>query len=85
MNAGCLGTREGRERVVRHQRERLRSFIYLFIYIYIYFPARQEPFNIGSGVARCESGEENACGIRIRLMSNKKQGVGVIWGGNNGE
>lgn len=37
-----------------------------------------------SGVAEYESGRENACGIGIRLMSNKKQGVGVVWRGKNG-
>lgn len=42
----------------------------------IFFQARQKSlFKIGSGVAECESGRENACGIGIRLMSNKKQGV----------
>lgn len=35
-------------------------------------------------MAECESGRENACGIGIGLMSNKKQGVGVMWRGNNG-
>ncbi|KAA8579835.1 hypothetical protein FQN60_006928 [Etheostoma spectabile] len=35
--------------------------------------ARQKSLiQFGSGVAECESGRENACGIRIRLMSNKK-------------
>lgn len=47
----------------------------------IFFQARQKSlFKIGSGVAECESGRENACGIGIRLMSNKKQGVWVSCG-----
>lgn len=46
-----------------------------------FFQAMQKSlFKIGSGVAECESGRENACGIGIRLMSNKKQGVWVSCG-----
>lgn len=60
----------------RHQRERVPGF---------FFPGEaEEPFKIGCGVAECESGRENACRIGIRLMSNKKRGVGVMWRGNNG-
>lgn len=35
-------------------------------------------------MAECGSGRENACGIGIRRMSSKEQGVGVMWGGENG-
>lgn len=50
------------------------------------FHARQKSlFKMGSGVTGCESGMENACGIGIRLMSDIKRGVGVMWRGNNGE
>lgn len=79
MSAGCLGTSEERggeskrESVERHQREKMPRFFF--------FQARQKSlFKIGSGVAECESGRENACGIGIRLMSNKKQGVWVSCG-----
>lgn len=34
-------------------------------------------------MAEFESGRENACRIGISV-SNKKQGVGVMWRGNNG-
>lgn len=75
MSAGCLGTSEerggeserGRECGETSKGEDAKIF---------FFQARQKSlFKIGSGVAECESGRENACGIGIRLMSNKKQGV----------
>lgn len=73
----------GNKRVERHQREMVPRFFILF---YFFFQARQKSLLklALSGVAEYESGRENACGIGIRLMSNKKQGVGVMWRGKNG-
>lgn len=77
MSAGCLGTSEWKDIKGRW----CQDFFLLF-----FFQARQKSLLklALSGVAEYESGRENACGIGIRLMSNKKQGVGVMWRGKNG-
>lgn len=65
----------GNKRVERHQREMVPRFFFFF-----FSRLRQKSLLklALSGAAEYESGRENACGIGIRLMSNKKQGVGVM-------
>lgn len=79
MSAGCLGTSEWKDIKGKWCQD------FIFIYLF-FFQARQKSLLklALSGAAEYESGRENACGIGIRLMSNKKQGVGVMWRGKNG-